>query len=391
MRKNIRTKDIRMNITRRTVIAAMLALLAACTKSEPPAPAKIRKESFGKMPDGADVEIYTLSNKNGIEARIMTYGGIIVSLRTPDRKGTLEDIVLGFENLPDYFKEEPYFGALIGRYGNRIGKGKFKLGGTEYKLAVNNGENHLHGGLKGFDKVLWAGKPSETATSCSLELSYTSKDGEEGYPGTLKTTVTYTLNDQNEFQIDYKATTDKDTVVNLTNHTYFNLRGAGEGEILSTELMINADRFTPVDAGLIPTGATKPVKNTPFDFTKPKPIGGNIMDDSDEQIKFGGGYDHNFVLNKGGGGLTKAAEAYDSKTGRVLEVSTTEPGVQFYTGNFLDGKLFGKGNKAYNKRYAFCLETQHYPDSPNKPEFPTTVLRPGEEYKSRTVWKFSAR
>ena len=381
-----------MNITRRTAVAAAFASLAACTKSEPvAAPSKIRKESFGKMPDGADVEIFTLTNKNGIEMRIMTYGGIVVSLRTPDRKGTMEDVVLGFENLTDYFKEHPYFGALVGRYGNRIGKGKFKLGGTEYKLAINNGENHLHGGLKGFDKVLWSPKTSDTDTTCSLELSYTSKDGEEGYPGTLKTTVTYTLNDQNEVQIEYKATTDKETVVNLTNHTYFNLRGAGEGEILSTELMINADGFTPVDAGLIPTGVIKPVKDTPFDFTKPKPIGRNIMDDSNEQIKFGGGYDHNFVLNKGAGGFTKAAEAFDSKSGRVLEVATTEPGVQFYTGNFLDGKLLGKGNKAYGKRYAFCLETQHYPDSPNKPQFPSTVLRPGEEYKSRTVWKFSAR
>ena len=380
-----------MPLTRRTAVAITLASLAGCAKTlPPPEKPKIIKESFGKLPDGQDVEIYTLSNKNGVEVRIMTYGGVVVSLRTPDRKATLDDIVLGFERVEDYLKENPFFGALVGRYGNRIAKGKFKLGGKQYTLAVNNGENHLHGGLKGFDKALWTAKPLDTTAGVGVELTHTSPDGDEGYPGALQVKVTYTLTDQNEVKIDYFAITDKETVVNLTNHSYFNLRGAGEGEIISTELMINADKFTPVDKGLIPTGEMRPVKGTPFDFTKPKPIGQNIYDETDEQIKFGGGYDHNFVLNKGAGGLTKAAEAYDSKTGRVLEVFTTEPGVQFYTGNFLDGKLSGKGNKAYNKRFAFCLETQHYPDSPNKPEFPTTTLRPGEKYQSQTTWKFSA-
>ena len=381
-----------MPLTRRTAVAITLASLAGCAKTlPPPEKPKIIKESFGKLPDGQDVEIYTLSNKNGVEVRIMTYGGVVVSLRTPDRKATLDDIVLGFDRIEDYLKENPFFGALVGRYGNRIAKGKFKLGGKQYTLAVNNGENHLHGGLKGFDKALWTAKPLDTTAGVGVELTHTSPDGDEGYPGALQVKVTYTLTDQNEVKIDYFAITDKETVVNLTNHSYFNLRGAGEGEIISTELMINADKFTPVDKGLIPTGEMRPVKGTPFDFTKPKPIGQNIYDETDEQIKFGGGYDHNFVLNKGAGGLTKAAEAYDSKTGRVLEVFTTEPGVQFYTGNFLDGKLSGKGNKAYNKRFAFCLETQHYPDSPNKPEFPTTTLRPGEKYQSQTTWKFSAR
>lgn len=382
----------KMPLTRRTAVAITLASLAGCSKTlPPPEKPKIIKESFGKLPDGRDVEIYTLSNKNGVEVRIMNYGGVVVSLRTPDRKATLDDIVLGFDRIEDYLKENPFFGALVGRYGNRIAKGKFKLGGKQYTLAVNNGENHLHGGLKGFDKALWTAKPLDTTAGVGVELTHTSPDGDEGYPGALQVKVTYTLTDQNEVKIDYFAITDKETVVNLTNHSYFNLRGAGEGEIISTELTINADKFTPVDKGLIPTGEMRPVKGTPFDFTKPKPIGQNIYDETDEQIKFGGGYDHNFVLNKGAGGLTKAAEAYDSKTGRVLEVFTTEPGVQFYTGNFLDGKLYGKGNKAYNKRFAFCLETQHYPDSPNKPEFPTTTLRPGEKYQSQTMWKFSAR
>ena len=381
-----------MSLTRRSAVALTLASLTGCTNPAPPVvKPKITKESFGKLPDGSDVEVFTLSNKNNVEMRVLSYGGRIASLRVPDRKGTLGDIVLGFERLEDYLKENPYFGALIGRYGNRIGKGKFQLGGKEYKLAINNGENHLHGGLKGFDKVLWSAKQLPTDDGVVVELTYISMDGEEGYPGNLQIRVTYTLTDENEIKIDYFATSSKVTIVNLTNHSYFNLLGAGEGEVISTELMINADSFTPVDKGLIPTGEIRPVKDTPFDFTKPKPIGQNIYDETNEQIKFGGGYDHNFALNKGAGGLTKAAEAYEPKTGRVLEVFTTEPGVQFYTGNFLDGTLTGKNGKIYNKRYAFCLETQHYPDSPNKPDFPSTVLRPGEQYKSQTVWKFSAR
>ena len=384
-----------MNLTRRIAVALTLLTLAGCAKQEAQAPAaakaQITKEPYGKTADGAAVELYTLTNKNALEARIITYGGRIVSLKTADRSGKMADIVLGFDTLKAYEKENPFFGALVGRYGNRIGKAKFSLNGTEYKLAVNNGVNHLHGGIKGFDKMVWAAKEIAGEGMVGLELTYLSKDGEENYPGNLQTKVTYTLNDANELKVAYDATTDKDTVVNLTNHTYFNLTGAGEGDILGTELMLNASRFTPVDKGLIPTGVLQPVKDTPFDFMKATAIGARINDEKDEQIKFGGGYDHNFVLDKGAGGLTKAAEAFDAKTGRVMELFTTEPGVQFYTGNFLDGSLTGKGGKVYNKRYAFCLETQHYPDSPNKPDFPSTVVKAGGRYQTETMWKFSAR
>ncbi|HVX67230.1 MAG TPA: aldose epimerase family protein [Bryobacteraceae bacterium] len=343
------------------------------------------KQEFGKTPDGEAVQLYTLANKHGMEAKITTYGGRVVSLKTPDRNGKLDDVTLGFDNLDSYLKENPYFGAIVGRYGNRIAHGRFKLNGVEYKLAQNNGENSLHGGLKGFDKVVWKVKD---AGPQFLELGYLSRDGEEGYPGNLDTTVRYTLTDNNELRIDYSATTDKDTVLNLTNHTYFNL--GGEENILEHELTLFADRFTPVDKGLIPTGELRSVAGTPFDFRKSTPIGARIEAD-DEQIRLGGGYDHNFVLNRKGNSLAPAATAYDPKSGRVLEVLTTEPGVQFYTGNFLDGTLTGKGGRAYQRRSAFCLETQHYPDSPNHPDFPTTVLKPGARYHSTTVWKFSAR
>jgi aldose 1-epimerase len=334
------------------------------------------------------MKLYTLSNSQGVRATITNYGGIVVSLVTPDRNGRPGDIVLGFDNLERYLQPHPHFGALIGRYGNRIGKARFTLNGVEYKLAANNGENHLHGGRKGFDKVFWEARESSTPEGRALELTYLSKDGEENYPGNLSTKVVYTLTDKNELKIDYSATTDKDTVVNLTNHSYFNL--AGEGDILGHVVKLNADRFTPVDAGLIPTGELRSVQGTPFDFNTPTAIGARINQD-DEQLRFGKGYDHNWVLTSGGGALAQAAEVFEPKTGRVLEVWTTEPGVQFYTGNFLDGTIQGKGGRVYAHRSGFCLETQHFPDSPNKPAFPSTVLRAGGSYRTTTVWKFSAR
>ena len=346
---------------------------------------KVTQADFGKMPNGTAVKIFTLTNKNGLEARITNYGGIVVSLKTPDKKGNLADIVLGFDTLAGYLTPNPYFGALIGRYGNRIGHARFTLDGVEHKLAVNNGENSLHGGNKGFDKVVWT--PRELPDG-GLELTYSSKDGEEGYPGNLKATVTYHLTDANELHIDYAATTDKDTVVNLTNHSYFNLKGAGEGDILGHIVTLNADRFTPVDAGLIPTGELRPVAGTPFDFRKATAIGARI-NQNEEQLTLGKGYDHNWVLNKRGNALTLAARVEEPSSGRVLEVHTTEPGIQFYTGNFLDGTIKGKGSKVYNQRYGFCLETQHFPDSPNKPKFPSTVLKPGQPLHSTTVFRFS--
>ncbi|HKX30687.1 MAG TPA: aldose epimerase family protein [Blastocatellia bacterium] len=346
------------------------------------------KENFGKTPEGQVVEIYTLTNANGVEARITTYGAIVVSLKTPDRDGKLEDIVLGFDTLDGYLKGHPYFGAIIGRFGNRIGKAKFTLNGTEYKLAANNGENTLHGGLKGFDKVVWKAKPATHKDSTELELTYLSKDGEEGFPGNLSVKVVYTLSNNDELKIDYSATTDKDTVVNMSSHSYFNLAGQGNGEILSHQVLINADRFTPVDSGLIPTGELRSVKGTPFDFTQATAIGSRVNQD-DEQLKLGGGYDHNWVVNGKAGSMRLAARVVEPTTGRVMEVSTTEPGVQFYIGNFLDGTLTGKGGKVYKRRYGFCLETQHFPDSPNKPDFPSTVLKKGERYQTTTVFKFS--
>ena len=351
--------------------------------------ATLKKEDFGKTTDGQSVELYTLTNANGVEARIITYGGIVVSLRTPDRKGKLDDIVLGFDTLDEYLKGHPFFGALTGRYANRIAKGRFTLNGVEYKLAVNNGENHLHGGIKGFDKVVWKARQVPAKDGVALELTYLSKDGEEGYPGNLSIIVVYSLTDKNELKIDYSATTDKDTVINLTNHSYFNLAGQGSGDILNHQMMINAKSFTPVDSTLIPTGELRSVKDTPFDFTQPTAIGARVNQD-DEQLKFGQGYDHNFVVNGQTGVLRQAAKVSDPATGRVMEVLTTEPGVQLYIGNFLT-ELKGKGGKVYNKRYGFCLETQHFPDSPNKPSFPSTVLKKGGRYQTTTVFKFSAQ
>jgi aldose 1-epimerase len=338
------------------------------------------------MPDGTPVDLYTLSNAAGMQAGIITYGGAVVSLTAPDKSGTYADVVLGLDSLKDYMSHPSHFGALIGRYGNRIGHAQFQLDGKTYTLPKNNGENSLHGG-KGFDTKVWTAKEIASPEGAALELTYVSKDGEEGFPGTLRARAVYTLTNKNELKIDYTATTDKPTVVNLTNHSYFNL--AGDGDILQHQVMINADRFTPVDAGLIPTGELKPVQGTPFDFRKSTAIGTRIGQ-NDPQLQAGKGYDHNFVLNSASGALAKAAEVYEPKTGRVMEVWTTEPGMQFYTGNFLDGSLKGKGH-TYAFRSGFCMETQHFPDSPNKPSFPSTVLKPGQTYHTTTVYKFSAR
>lgn len=350
--------------------------------------ANLKKESFGRTADGRNVDLYTLRNSSGMEVRIATYGGIIVSIRVPDRKGEFGDVVLGFSKLDSYLKGHPYFGAITGRYANRIAKGRFTLGGTEYKLATNNDANHLHGGVVGFDKMVWTARQLPVPDGVSLELTYLSKDGEEGYPGNLSNRVVYTLTNKNELRIDYDATTDKDTVINLTNHSYFNLAGEGNGDILNHRLMINADRFTPTDAGAIPTGELRTVAGTPFDFTMPTAIGQRIEQD-DRQLVLGKGYDHNWVLNGQMGTLRQAARVVEPTSGRVLEVWTTEPGLQFYTGNYLDGSLTGKSGKPYQRRAGFCLETQHYPDSPNKPAFPTTVLKKGARYRTSTVFKFA--
>ena len=353
--------------------------------------ASTTKSPWGKTPDGEQVDLYTLTNKNGVEAAITTYGGAVVSLKVPDRNGKLGDVVLGFDSIDGYVEGKSYFGAIVGRYGNRIGHAQFTLDGKTYTLAKNNGENSLHGGTKGFNKVVWKAREIPAKDGQALELTYLSKDGEEGFPGNLKVRVVYTLTDSNELKIEYSATTDKKTVVNLTNHSYFNLAGVGPGmgDILGHALMIEADKFTPVDSGLIPTGELRDVAGTPFDFRQPTAIGARINSD-DEQIKLGGGYDHNFVLRrKPGDPISLAARAEEPKTGRVMEVWTTEPGVQFYTGNFLDGSAHGKGGVAYTKRSAFCLETQHFPDSPNQPKFPSVVLNPGERYHTTTIYKFS--
>ncbi len=384
----------------RSLVLAGLALSACSSPSTPAgqseAPSssassdsvamKPTASSFGRLPDGTDVQLYTLTNAHGLKATISTYGGTVTSLLVPDKAGQLGDVVLGFDSLagyqsPEYRKSGPYFGALIGRYGNRIAKGRFTLDGKEYTLATNNGPNHLHGGLKGFDKVVWQAQPGSSAQGQTLTLRYRSKDGEEGYPGTLQVTVVYTLTPDDALQIDYAATTDKATPVNLTNHSYFNL-GAG-ADVLGHEVTLPADRYTVVDASLIPTGELRPVKGTPFDFTSAHAIGERIA-----QVP--GGYDHNWVLTQTDG-LHEAATVYESTTGRTMTVRTTEPGVQFYTGNFLDGSLKGKGGKVYGKHAGFCLETQHFPDSPNQPAFPSPILQPGQTLRSTTSYTFGVR
>lgn len=353
----------------------------------------IENRDFGQTKDGKQVQLYTLTNNNGMIVKITNYGGIITELWVPDSAGKLDDVVLGFDNLGDYEEKSPYFGCITGRHANRIAKGKFTLDGMIYdKLAVNNGPNHLHGGIKGFDKQVWKAITYQKQDVVGLNLHYVSKDGEEGYPGTMDVEVGYSLTNKNELVIDYGAVTDKPTVINLTNHSYFNLAGhaAGTEAMLAHEMMINADAFTPVaDANAIPTGEIRPVKDSPMDFTTSTPIGDRIDADC-EQLKFGNGYDHNWVLNRMVSGPSLAARVEDLTTGRILEVLTSEPGVQFYCANYLDG-FSGKGGATYPRRSAFCLETQHYPDSPNQPNFPTTVLRPGETYGTTTIYKFSVK
>jgi aldose 1-epimerase len=374
---------------RSIIVLAVLVFSIGCEKTSLPK-MKIHKESFGEF-DGKKVDIYTLTNANQVEIKISNYGGIVTSIKLPDKNGKFDDVALGYNNLQGYIRNNPYFGCIVGRYGNRIGKAKFTLEGDEFTLVKNDGENNLHGGSKGFDKVLWNAEPITGEDSLSLKLTYLSKDGEEGFPGNLKVTVTYTLTNDNSFCIDYLATTDKTTVINLTNHTYWNFAGEGSGDILKHELMLNADYFTPVDQGLITTGEIRAVENTPMDFRNPTAIGDRIEADY-EQLKFGKGYDHNWVLNlEEDAEPNLAATVYEPVSGRFMEVFTTEPGIQFYSGNFLDASITGKSGKAYGLRNGFCLETQHFPDSPNKPEFPSVVLKPGEIYKTTTIHKFSVR
>jgi len=350
----------------------------------------VKKGFWGKTGDGKTVEIYTLKNSKGAETQIITYGGAVVSLKVPDKNGKFADVVLGYDSIADYEKNQSYIGALIGRYGNRIAKGKFSLDGKEYVLAKNNGENHLHGGPKGYDKVVWSARSFINKNGANLELTYLSKDGEEGYPGNLNIKVVYSLTENNELKIVYSATTDKNTVINLTHHSYFNLAGAGSGDILNHQLTLYADNFTPTDDGSIPNGELKSVKGTPFDFLTATAIGTRI-NETDEQLKFGNGYDHNWVLNKTDNSLTLAATVFEPTSGRVLEVLTTERGLQFYAGNYLDGAIKGKSGQNYPRRTGFCLEAQNFPDAPNKPNFPSSVLKKGEVYSQRTIYKFSAK
>ena len=373
-----------VGIILRTIAISGLFLAVTITAE---AKTKVTSQPFGKMPDGTPVDIYTLSD-GAFEARIATYGGVVVSLKAPDRNGKTADVVLGFDDLDGYVANfntpaNAFFGAIIGRYANRIAHGSFTLDGKKYSLPQNDGQNTLHSGTHGFNNVVWKAKP----VANGVELTYLSKDGESGFPGNLSATVRYTLI-KGDLRIEYSATTDKDTVVNLTNHSYFNL--AGQGDILKNEVTLHASRFTPVDAALIPTGELKPVEGTPFDFRKATAVGARIGAD-DAQLHLGHGYDHNWVLDSGGGKLVEAAEVYEPSSGRVLKVMTDQPGIQFYTGNFLNGTIKGKGGKPDELRSALCLETQHFPDSPNHPDFPTTELKPGERYHTVTVYSLSTR
>ena len=390
-----------MTLARRRATAAGLAasaLLAfACTKERPPAEgppaatdaaASVTRAPFGTAPDGTPVDVYTLVNSRGIRTRILTYGGIVQTLETPDRTGKLDDVVLGFDDLQGYVKSSPYFGAIVGRYGNRIARGRFTLDGKTYTLVINNKPNHLHGGTKGFDKVVWAAQQFQSDSGVGIVLTHTSNDGDEGYPGTLRAKVTYTLTNRDELAIDYEATTDKATPVNLTNHTYWNLAGDGTRDILGHVLTLESGAIVPVDSTLIPTGALMPVTGTPFDFRSPTAVGARI-EDPHQQIKVGRGYDHTFVLDGvRQAGVAHAARVTEPTTGRTLDIHTTEPGVQVYSGNFLDGTAVGKRGRPYRHRYGLALETHHYPDSPNQPSFPSVILRPGETYRTRTVFVF---
>jgi aldose 1-epimerase len=371
------------SLPRLSGLAAGLVLAASLSAQT------VTSEPFGTMPDGTKVELHTLTNAHGLVAKITNYGGIMTELHVPDRDGAMADILLGYDHLEGYLEVTPYFNALIGRYGNRIGNATFTLDGKTYELAANDGANTLHGGVKGYDKVVW--KARALPGRAALELTYRSPDGEEGYPGNLDIKVVYELSDDNALIITYEAETDAPTVVNLTQHNYYNLRGQGRGSVLDHELMIDANLYTPVDAGLIPTGELASVAGTPMDFRQPKPIGSRIEADF-EQLAFGLGYDHNWVLNKSANGeLTFAARLYEPTSGREMEVWTTEPGLQFYGGNFLDGSITGKGGAVYHFRYGLCLETQHFPDSPNHPHFPSTRLDPGETYRSQTIYKFKTQ
>ena len=345
---------------------------------------------FGQMPDGQRVELYTLTNSRGMQVRAITYGAIIQAIRVPDTSGRVADVALGFDSLQGYLTDSPYFGAIVGRYANRIARGRFTLGGRTYRLATNNGPNHLHGGLKGYDKVVWRGESFQRGDTVGVKFEHTSPDGDEGYPGTVQVAVTYTLTPGNELIVEYGASADRPTPLNLSQHSYFNLAGEGSGDILKHELTIDADRYTPVNSTLIPTGALARVANTPFDFRRATAIGARIGK-NDPQITYGKGYDHNFVLNRTGPGLQHAVHVLHPKTGRTLDISTTEPGLQFYSGNFLDGTIKGKAGHVYTHRSALVLETQHFPDSPNHPAFPSTILRPGKDYRSRTVFAFGVR
>jgi len=378
-----------------TALVAAMTLAGGCSRGESSAPVqtpkpKLMQGPFDRTPDGQVVDLITLRNGKGMEMTVLTYGGVIMSLKTPDAAGALDDIVLGFDDLKSYVEKSPYFGCLIGRYGNRIAKGKFSLDGTAYTLATNNNANHLHGGNKGWDKAVWGFELFQNAKGVGVVLTHTSKDGDEGYPGTVKAKVTYTLTDENQLIVDYEATTDKATVINLTQHTYFNLAGAKATDILGHELMLNAAQYTPVDDTLIPTGQIAPVESTPFDFRTSTKIGARIGQ-ANEQLTRGKGYDHNWVLTRTGAGLSEAARVVEPLTGRTMTIATTEPGIQFYSGNFLDGTLVGKGGRVYPQRSGFCLETQHYPDSPNQPNFPSTVLRPGQTYSTQTVFTFGVK
>jgi aldose 1-epimerase len=371
---------VRLLVLSLTIAAAF----ATATQSFKPG---IKMSIFGKMPDGQPVHLYTLTNRKGMQVALADYGARIVSIDVPDGHGNLADVVLGFDSFKGYLGNDPYFGATVGRYANRIAKGTFTLDGVQYKLPINDGPNSLHGGTQGFDKRVWTAKELSQSHP-AVEFTYLSKNGEEGYPGDLHVAVVYRLEDDNVLRIDYTATTDKDTVINLTNHSYFNLSGQGSGSILNEEAMINASHFTPIDANLIPTGEIHSVGGTPFDFRKLTRIGARINEDN-EQLKFAHGYDDNFVLDRESAGLVLAARVVDPESGRVLECFTTEPGLQFYTGNFLDGSIHGKRGKVYGRRSAFTLETQHFPDSPNHPDFPSTELKPGETYHQTTIFKFS--
>lgn len=366
---------------------ALVTLSCGPVETEDPGMRALETSEFGAV-DGQPVKLFALTNDSGAEVGIIEYGGIVVSLKVPDRDGNLGDVVLGFDDLESYVADTPYFGAITGRYANRIAKGQFEIDGTAYELPVNNGPNSLHGGIKGFDKVVWKGTPAESGDS--VEFTYVSADGEEGYPGKLDAKVTYTWTDANELRIEYAAETDKPTVVNLTNHSYFNLRDGGASTILDHDIMISADHYTPVDATSIPTGEIASVEGTPLDFRQAMAIGARIEEEN-EQLGFGAGYDHNYVVSRESPGLALAATVHDAATGRTMDVLTEEPGVQFYSGNFLDGHHIGKGGVAYGHRSGLCLETQHYPDSPNQPDFPSTVLRPGATFSTATVYKFYTR